>query len=142
MNVNQPAPPERRNLVTKRIHGRQVLWQVAVPIVIGSILVVVLAVMVGFSGTEEINVWADISLILMLVPVIVVSLLFLAVFLAANYGLLSLLRVLPIYTFRAQEFLTGVVRIVRRASDLAAEPIIRSQSFMATLREIRRKLRG
>jgi hypothetical protein len=139
--MNEILPPKlpERNPETHKAHSRQVLWQVTVPLAIGVILALVFAVLATMAGPAEASLWADISLIFILIPLMVVALLFIALFAAMGYGVYRLLQILPLYARRAQVFVFKLGQRVRTGSDLAVEPILRIHSFRAGVRALRRK---
>jgi lipopolysaccharide export LptBFGC system permease protein LptF len=135
-----PLEPKRRNRVTQQAHKRQVFWQISVPLIVVVIIVIALALMAGFAGRDEISTWADISLILMLIPVFIVLLLSLAVFAGSAYGLRKLTQIIPFYTFRAQSFMMRAGRQLRKISDAAVEPVLRTNSMLAGWKAFRSRL--
>lgn len=130
-----------RNQVTWEKHRRDVRLQIILPLVIGILLVVVLAVLVTLGSTAQVSQWADVSLIWIIAPMLVVALIFLAILGGMAYGLAKLLQVLPFYTRQVQDFFL----LVRdRASDVTAKmvaPILNYESKKASQRALWRNLR-
>ena len=137
-NRQSPSLPER-NPVTQKAHGRQVLWQVTLPLALGVIVVLVLAVLVAMAGEAEASLWADISIIFLLIPTILVALLFLIVLVGLIYALVKILQILPRYALIAQNFTYKVERRARSGANRAAEPILRYHSFVAAVRTLFRR---
>lgn len=129
-----------RNPVAQRSHARQKLWQIMLPIFAGLVLVVFFAVLAGLAGPAEASRWADISLIFLLIPVMFVSLLFLAIFAGSIYAFMRILRIIPPFALRVQNLFSKIEQQVRRGANLAVEPIIRIESWWAALRALRREL--
>lgn len=129
-----------RNPITKRAHARQRLWQIILPLVIGVIAAIALLVLAGLAGAAQTSRWADISLIFLVIPVMVVSLIFLALGAGLIYALVRVLQVIPTFAFRAQNLFTLIEDRVRTGANLAAEPIIRVSSWLAAIRTLRREL--
>jgi hypothetical protein len=111
-----------------------------VPIFAGLVLVVFFAVLAGLAGPAETSRWADISLIFLLIPVMVVSLLFLAIFAGSIYALMRILRIVPPFALRVQNLFSKIEQRVRRGANIAVEPILRIESWLAALRALRREL--
>ena len=130
-----------RNPVTQKAHARQTFWQITVPLAIGVLVAIALAVLAGFAGEEGASRWADISLIFLIVPTMVVTLLFVVLFVALNYGLLRALKYLPSLAYRVQDIFSQAEQRVRIGADMAAEPILRIGSVLAAVRSLREQLR-
>ena len=130
-----------RNQVTWEKHRRDVRLQIILPLVIGILLVLVLAVLVTLGSSAQVSQWADVSLIWIIAPMLVVALIFLAILGGIAYGLAKLLQVLPFYTRQVQDFFL----LVRdRASDVTAKmvaPILNYESKKASQRALWRNLR-
>jgi heme/copper-type cytochrome/quinol oxidase subunit 2 len=131
MNNRLPSALPERNPLTHEAHSHQVLWQITIPIVLGSLVVLALAVLAGISGPAEASLWADISLIFLIIPAMLISVVFLFLFAALIYGL---------YARQAQDIVYKVEQRVKSGSDLVAEPVIRTQAFLARIRVLGRKL--
>jgi hypothetical protein len=138
-NDRQPSPLPERNPVTHKVHGRQVLWQITLPLVVGVVVVLVLAVLAGMAGEAEASLWADISVIFLLIPTMLVALLFLLLFAGLIYILLRALKIIPNYARIVQNFIYKVERRVRSGANKAAEPIFRYHSFVAAVRTLFRR---
>ena len=137
---DEPLSPDlqERNPFTYKVHRRQVFWRILIPIAIGVVLVLVLAVLATQAGTNEASRWADISLILLVSFVIVISLLALVVLIFSIYGLSQALRGIPAPMLRAQVFFFRVERRVRTVANQLVEPILRYHSSLAGLRSLLR----
>lgn len=129
-----------RNPVTRRAHSRQKLWQITFPLLLGIILALLFAVLAGLAQADSANRWADISLIFLLIPVMVVALLFLAVLAGLVYLMIQVLKFVPPVALKVQNIFAQVEQRVRTGSNLAAEPLVRVQSWLAALRALRREL--
>lgn len=137
---DETLPPhlQERNPFTYKVHRQQVLWQILIPITIGAVVLVTLAVLASQAGTEEASRWADISVIILASLMIVVSLILLVVLLFFIYGLRQALRGIPAPMLRAQVFFFRVERRVWAVSNKIVEPILRYHSSLAGLRSLRR----
>ena len=135
--------PEKlaRNPITQKAHARQTLWQITVPLVIGMLMAITLAVLAGLGGADDASRWADISLIFLIIPAMLATLLFVMLFAALNYGLLRVLKYLPPVTRRVQDIFSQAEQRVRTGADMAAEPILRIHGVLAAARSLRQQLR-
>jgi hypothetical protein len=115
------------------------LWQITLPLVLGVVVVLVLAVFAGLASEAEASLWADISVIFLLIPTMFVALLFLLLVAGFIYVLLRLLKVVPGYARVVQNFVYKVEHRARSGANLAAEPIYRYHSFIAAVRTLFRR---
>ena len=130
------------NPVTRRMHRREVFWQITVPLVIGAILVLAAGagvIYVGATNLGPVDRWASISIIWLIIPTMFVALIFLAVIASLAYGLVRLIGVLPKYTRQVQDLFVSIEARVKSAADSAVEPTLRVQGIIAGLRALRRR---
>ncbi len=89
---------------TVRAHKRQLAWQILVPFLMVTALIIVVAVLVAIGAATTNRTWADVSTIWLIAPMLVFALLFVAVLGFLIYGIARLLQVTPRYTGKAQDF--------------------------------------
>jgi hypothetical protein len=143
MNKFGTSPIPERNPETHKKYRQEAFWQITFPVLLGVIaLLAVSGVMIwaGLSGSGNLSKWADVSLIWLILPVLVVFLLFLAVLGALVYAVILLLQVLPRYTYKAHQAFEAASGLVKRGSDAATEPVMRAASTAAGLRTLLRSL--
>ena len=94
-----------RNTRTQALIRRDIIWQIAVPLAIALLIVLVIAAFFIFSAGNPVrSVWADISLILLILPAGVMGLLALVLLGGSAYGLWYGLRELPFVFKRLQDW--------------------------------------
>ena len=148
MNENEYPPPPlpkpmERNPVTWEKHRREVRRQIALPLVLGSIIVLTLAVLVPVLGTNpEVSQWANVSLIWLITPILLFSLVGLIILIAIVYGLFRLLKVLPYYTRTVQDYFNYVKDWIAVMNNKLVAPILGFESGKSSLRALRRNLTG
>jgi hypothetical protein len=131
--------PPRYNPVTRHAFRRQVWLQIFLPLVLGILGVAVVAYLLAQRSVAAPSAWADASLILLLLPVLVVALLPIVLFAGLAYLAGLLIQRIPDPASRAQDALAEVARQARQAGAVAVRPMIVTQSFLAALaRAIRR----
>lgn len=130
--------PER-NPATQKSYMRQSFWQIILPISLGGLIVLAIAVLVCLAEPGTASAWADISLVFLLIPVMVVALLFLGLFSALVYGVFRLIEVIPPYARLAQAFAFKMERRIHALTHGLVEPIIKVSSLKAGLQALRRK---
>lgn len=106
-----------------RAHRRQVFWQILVPFLAMTGLIVAGAVLVVSGAAASTRVWADVSLIWILAPMLVLALLLAVLLGSAIYGLAKLAQVMPRYTSRLQDLVAGAAGVVRRTADGITKPL-------------------
>ena len=130
------------NPVTQARHRHEMILQVFLPIAIGAVLVVLL-MLLTISGT---NYWvskgADAALIWLISPQLIISLIVIVINAAAIYGLFRLLQVLPGYSRLLLNYFLAAGVFVSQFSNKMVEPILRTRSFSASVRQFGRSLRG
>ncbi len=132
MNNHKPSPVMERNPVTHARHRREVIWQITIPVVVGILILLVLAFLAAFqTDMDQASVWADISLMWMIVPAFVATLIFFVFLAASIYLVVRLIGVLPGYLFMAYGWLLLMGDRLRQAEGKMVEPFMRTQSFMA-----------
>lgn len=140
MNDSQPPSLPERNPVTHQKHRGEVLWQITLPLAIGGVYVLVTTIIAISGEREAVSLWADISLVWLILPIIVITLVFTLILAALLYGVTRLLGALPLYARQAQNIFTLIGVRVRKGADAAVEPVLRIQGLLAAWRALRRKL--
>ena len=127
------------NPVTRERHRHQVLWQVFFPIGLTVLVILILAVLVTLTSTEQVMRLSDISIIFLILPTAIVGLLFLALFSGIVYLLARGIRLLPPYARLAQIYLDRLTAAIKQAADRAADPFVVIQSTVAGVQGVFRK---
>jgi hypothetical protein len=141
MSNLRPSLLPEPNPVTQARHRHEVLWQITVPVAVAAIVILALAILAGVLGTaNDHSRWADVSLIWLVMPVVVFTLIFLILLLAVVYGLVKLIEVLPPYARQLQEFFVLITFQVGKVGDKIVEPILRTRTFTASVRAFGRSL--
>jgi hypothetical protein len=138
----QPPVLPERNPKTYKAHNREVFYQITLPLVFGIVTALLLAVLATQATASKVSTWADISLIMMIIPTMIVALLFLVLTAGTIYLMVKLLPLIPPYARFAQDWFVYIAFRVRFAADKSVEPFLRIHSFTASVRAFRRKLRG
>jgi predicted PurR-regulated permease PerM len=135
------TPKPERNPKTHQAHRREVFLQITLPLIIGMIIALALAVLAVVAATSDGNIKqaGDAALIFLIIPLMFVTVLFTLIFSALAYGIIRLNGTLPFYTKQAQDVMEQVRRQVQVGSDKAVEPILKIRSFLASLGAIKPK---
>lgn len=132
MNDNQPVHylPER-NPVTQQKHRREVLRQITFPLLIGVLLMLVLCVLPFLGADQTVSRWADISLIWLIIPMLFVAFVFLVLLGAIAYGVIYLIRILPVQMRRLQDLFLTIRTVLHKLTDKMVEPVLKAKSLSA-----------
>jgi hypothetical protein len=124
---------------TIRAHKRQFAWQILIPFVVMTGLIIAAAWLVLAGGIARTRVWADISLVWLLIPGLVIALGLIAVTVTIIYGMSKILQIIPHYSGRAQEISKRVSAGTRRIADGATKPFFWIKQTEAALKSIFRR---
>lgn len=125
-------------------HRKQVVWQVILPVVLTSLLIVALIVLINiatFNQGGDVERWAAISTIWIVIPIMVGMLIFLALMVGLVYLMKKLLGVTPTYTGMAQDYVHIGASYVRRALDAIVEPVLKLNGILASINAFFEKMR-
>ena len=135
---SEPSP--KRDPIAQAAHRRQAFWQITVPLAACVLLFVLLTILISIGGAEHQSRWADVSLIWIICPNILVALVCLVLLFAFVYGMFRLSRALPGFALRVQGILTRLQAGVQKTSDGLVEPILKAQSARAGQQTLRKQI--
>ncbi len=141
MDTYEPKELPERNPVTYERHRKEVMWQILVPVLIGAVIVLALAILATTRTDAQVSKGADVSVIWMITPMLIIALIFLVLLGAMVYGVMSLLGILPGYARLVQDYFDAFRVQVGIISNKAVEPVLRMESIKASLRALGRSLR-
>lgn len=130
---------KQRNPITHEAHRRQAFWQIYFPLIIFGVLVVVAIALALLSENEEASKWSDISLIFMISLAMVTFVIVIVFLVISVFYTRRLLKATPYFFFIVQKYTYLVEIRVKRASNIAAEPFLKLNSYIAGVRALRRK---
>ena len=115
-------------------------WQIAMPIILGVILIVMLGVWTVLSVSPgNVSRFAEISTVLLLIPYMGLSLIGALLLVGLIVLTIKIIAGLPTYTRKILEFVDRVNATVKRVSDAAVAPVIRPAAFLSGLKGIWRR---
>ncbi len=133
MESNQINPDPNVNEKPERDHKKQSFWQILLPLGLVIILFILASVWVSLSSSsnQELGLhWANVSTIFLMIPILLVSLIFLVILAGLVYGFSRLLSIIPPYFGQVIQFFNRVSEGILIATDKIVSPIflVRSQS--------------
>jgi len=132
-----PPPVDRP---TVRDHKRQFAWQILVPFLVMAGLIIAGAVLVVGGGASRTSVWADVSVIWLIIPALFFAMAILVIVITIIYGMAKLLQVIPPYTGKAQNIFAQLSAGTRKFADLSAKPFVWLQQAGAVIKSLIEKL--
>jgi hypothetical protein len=130
--VNQPHVDRP----TIRAHKRQFAWQILVPFLGMTALIITGVVEIINGGATQSRVWADISMIWLLAPMLFFALAGIALAGTIIYGMAKLLQIMPHAAGKTQELFARLSSGTRKVSDGAAKPFVWVRQARAVIKSI------
>ena len=130
-----PNPPDFES-PTLRAHKRQRIWQILLPIVLVALLTVVIGVFTARTDAVQTRLWADISTIWLVAPLMLFALLCMAVFGGMIYAVARLTKITPRYTLQAQNLALRFLAGVKRGTNVVVKPIVWLEQARAALKSL------
>ena len=134
--------PPSENHASYRKHRKQAWLQIYVPILIIIILGLAMAFVIGSSairGQGDSQRWAAISTIWLVIPVLIFSLVILALLVSGIYLMMRLLKLIPPYSAKAQYLVNRTAQKTRYYSDLTVRPVLFLEGVIASIKEFFRR---
>jgi hypothetical protein len=124
---------------TVRAHKRQFFWQILLPMLLVLLLglaVGVIVIVSTFSGSGQPRLWADVSIIWLIAPMLLFALGLLAVLGTIVYGMVKLLQVTPTYTGKTQDIFAKIAMWARKIADGMVKPFVWVRQAGAVLQNL------
>mgnify|MGYP000409609729 CR=1 FL=1 len=112
-------------------------WQIIFPAAAGTIFILLICIWVASGvGAGNISRFAELSTVLLILPVLFFSLIILVVLCAFFVLSVKMIRGLPPITSRIVEFLNKIRDGVSRFSEIIVQPVIQPTAYLKGLRAI------
>jgi hypothetical protein len=135
MSDFEPVPRQpMRNPTTRASFRRQVWLQIYLPFGLGVAALGVAATLLWGGALGDVSAWADASLLLLILPVLVVSLIPMALAAVLIYAVSYVIGWLPGPAYEAQQAVIRVRSAADRAMHVVSRPTVYSGSVVAALR--------
>lgn len=125
--------PERNPIVHAE-HRRETFRQIYLPLIIGIVLALVVfaaIIILATRSLENLNRWASVSIIWMIIPSLLIALILMVVVLGLLFAISRLLGILPGYSKIVQSYFYQAEGVVSNITDQAVEPVLRLRSAWA-----------
>ncbi|MBW6473816.1 MAG: hypothetical protein K0B14_11860 [Anaerolineaceae bacterium] len=112
------------------------------PLIFILLLVIIAAgLVINISGLniQSVQHWANISVVILVVPVIFSTLVFLAIFILLIIGNAKFLNWLPIHAANLHVFIMKIAVVIMNGSNKIVSPVIKTKSKIFSLKSIRKK---
>lgn len=131
-----PSPAEHPSY---QKHRRELWTKILIPMLVAVAVIVAVSTLTAvatFRDNGEVERWAAISAIWIVIPIIAAGLLMLLLFAALIYGMAKLLTLIPSYTGQAQKLVWRIEGYVKRGTDAAIKPILAIGGIAATIKRL------
>jgi hypothetical protein len=118
-------------------HRKQVWTQILLPILIAALVfvaVIILTSLATFRGNGDVNRWASISIIWLILPVLIAGLILLILFMALIYLMVRIRVLIPPYSSQAQWFVYRIETYVKHYALMFRKPSLAVQELMRLVR--------
>lgn len=117
----------------RKNHKKQTFWQIWVPLIVGILIVLFLAVLTVILTSRDISgefntKWASISAIYISLPALFIAFIFLAILVGLIFLFSKIHRIVPEYMQKALDILLKIRDTIHMSSDTVAKPVITVKS--------------
>ncbi len=131
---DQPGPLPEPNPITMARHHREVLRQITVPFVIGLAVFLFVVGLAWLATASKAAIWADISTMFLIILLFFMFFIFTAVLVALVVLTQQLVKLLPPYTRRVQDYSELATYYAQVYSNKTVAPIVKAQASTASMR--------
>ena len=131
-----PSPAEHPSY---QLHRRQLWTQILFPILVAVLILMAVIVLISvatFRDGGEVERWAAISTIWIVIPILAAGLVVFLLFVGLVYGMAKLLALIPPYSGHAQKVVWRIEGYVRRGADASIKPVLAVGEVFATIKRV------
>jgi hypothetical protein len=125
-----------QEVVPVEVHKNQFFWHILVPFLIMMGLCIAGAALLITGQTSRIPSWADVSLIWLLIPELIIGLVLLITTIGVIYGMTKLMKILPGLSSKAQGIFNQVSTSARKVLDGTTKPFFWFGQAKAVIKSI------
>jgi hypothetical protein len=130
-----PAKRRDREKINRETR-RHVRLQVYLPLALGVIILLGLGIWVILAGFGTTSVWADVGLVLIIIPTFVIGILIFVVLIGVTYGLFRLIGILPDPIDKVYLTVEQIKEGATQGADLAVKPMLAVLKAGAALKAV------
>jgi lipopolysaccharide export LptBFGC system permease protein LptF len=137
-------PHRRPTHPSYQLHRRQVWTQILLPMVFVALVfvgIIVLTSMGAFQGNGDVERWAAISTIWLVMPVMVVGLIVLILLIGIIYLIIYVMNLIPPYSHQTQRIFYRIEGGAKRIGEMARKPVLLFQQIGVFIRDYLQKTR-
>ncbi len=131
MEADQLQKPEKKKHPLDVSYRRVVILQIYFPFLLILIVVGALVGSIWVTGSGSASVWADASLVMLIIPAFVIGLILLIFLAALVYGIWYLIGILPEPMRQLQDIGKRIADSTERFANIAAKPVIIPRALTA-----------
>jgi hypothetical protein len=140
MSTFDPTPYRPRNPVTHQRHKRETRLQIMLPILLGTVIIVGIGILITLRASiPAASKMADISLIWLIMPASLFTLIGAIVVGGLAYLVIRLVAILPYQFYRLMDLLLRLHRLVVQVSDKLTAPVIKVMVWKASYDRLRQR---
>ena len=128
--------PFVKKTTSYKAYKRDFLWQILLPMIIILIMVIAASVFTAMRPPATASLWADISVIWLLIPVLFFALITLMILGGMVYGMAKLLDIIPTYTRKLYLLIRRATNKIEDIADASAKPIFFVEELSARIKSI------
>ena len=146
-NQTVKLPSELQESASFQQHKQQRFWQILFPLIFGGLIILAVGVLMVLTisgvatGVNE-SQYADVAGIWIVLPLMFVAVIVVLILSAMIYGAARLLNILPGYTRLANYYVRLAAEKIQVWTKKAMEPIVKLESFNASLSAFFKGLSG
>ncbi|MCP4139508.1 MAG: hypothetical protein GY755_04310 [Chloroflexi bacterium] len=133
--MKKNEPPYKKK-ASYQAHRRDFIWQILLPMLLVLVLVVIASVFTAMRPSATASLWADISTIWLLIPLLIFALITLVILAGLIYGMAKLLDITPFYTQKLYALICLLTEKIKNAADSSAKPIFFVEELSASIKSI------
>ena len=116
-----------------QLHRKQRTTQIILPVIISALALIGMVVLISFATFKsggDVERWAAISTIWVVIPVLIAGLVILIILIGLIYLMARALGALPHYTGMAQHYVYLAKDYIVRGANMAVKPVIALEGFL------------
>jgi hypothetical protein len=126
-----------------QLHRRQLWTQILLPILIAApvfIAVIIITSLATFRGNGDVNRWAAISTMWLILPIMIASLIFLMLLIAMIYLMARITALIPQYAHQAQRIMYRIEGGIKHVVKLIKKPVLAFQGLVMLIKTYMQKV--